>query len=182
MSNITIEIHLSLATPQQVIQEIKAFVVDSPAIAETHAAPPKASSGILRVQVRGSAIFSGYVRPRLVRLIPVGDKTDKPSLVTSFAVLLYVVQLAYYVSGTADGTADYTIQFLEQYQRYFRETKIDGLVVPFDQVKKAIQTEERPSNHFEKRASRKEWQSCGLIQGRLEHIRLNTLGSTTVPL
>ena len=41
------------------------------------------------------------------------------------------------------GTADHTIEFIELYQRYIQETKMNDSVVPIDQAKQAIKNAER---------------------------------------
>jgi hypothetical protein len=133
-----IEIHLSQDAPQETIQELKALVVGPPGNGGAHVVQP-IEGATLRIQVRGVAITSGDIRPRLlVRLTPVDATTSKPSLIASLALLLVVFQITYYVSGTAD----HVIQFLDHYRDYF-QTKIDGFVVPIDQAKETIKNAER---------------------------------------
>jgi|SRR5271165_314112 len=128
---LTVEIHLSPTTPQQVIQELKALVVDSPA-----------ESATVRIQARGSITVTGQVHPRLapdipITLIPDEGKTGKPSLMATLAVLLCLSTIAYNVTGTADNI----LQFLEHYRSYF-QTKVNGSVVPIDQAKETIKNAE----------------------------------------
>jgi hypothetical protein len=124
-------IRLSPDTPQEVIQQILALVVPpqeregrihNATVAINTAITVKASP-----DVQASFFSSADVK---VTLIPQA-KTVKASFMGSLAVLLIITQLAYYVSGTAD----HTVQFLEHLKPHIRETKIDGSVVPFDQVK-----------------------------------------------
>lgn len=137
---LTVEIHLSPDAPQEVIQRIQALVVDSPSDQEIPRDQPGVVDGKYRPKPAASSYSSVNAVPQRLKLIPVEGKTGKPSLMATLAVLLIVCQITYYVSGTAD----HTIEFIELYQRYIQETKVNGSVVPIDQVKKTIKTEEHP--------------------------------------
>ena len=143
MSDITIEIHLSLATPEQVILDIEALVVDSPTIAETPIDQPGEVLWILRPGAVGSFLTSGYVHPRLVPSIQLTTvpsieiKTGRHFGLRTFLILSGII---YHVTGAAV----YTVQLIEKQQPHIQETKINGSVVPIDEVKKTIKNEERP--------------------------------------
>jgi hypothetical protein len=127
---LTVEIHLSPTTPQVVIQQILALVV----------APQEREGRIHNATVAINAGITVKASPDIqVKLIPVEGKTGKWSLPSGLRVLLFVVELAFYVSGTADQT----IQFLDHYRSYF-QTKVNGSVVPIDQAKETIKNAEQP--------------------------------------
>lgn len=135
-----VEIHLSQDTPQEVIQQILALVVDSSEEQETPTDQPAVVDGVLRIKgVAASSFSSADVQPSSVRLIPVESKTGKASLMASLAVILCLSTITFNVTGTADNI----LQFLEHYRTYFH-TKVDGLVVPIDQAKQTIQNAEHP--------------------------------------
>jgi hypothetical protein len=144
MSDITIEIHLSPNSPQEVIQLINALAalavaVDSPKrVGTIHNAKVEIDSGVsvlasadvlhnakVGIGLGASSLSSADVQ---VRLTPVETKTGKWPLGFGLRVFLVVAGIAYYVSGTADNT----VQFLKNLKPHVRETKIDGSVVPFD--------------------------------------------------
>jgi hypothetical protein len=124
---LTVEIHLSPTTPQVVIQQILALVVDSPT--ETSAA--------VHIKAKGAITVTGEVHPRYVQvqLVPFDAKAK---LILTGSIALFLSTVAYNVSGTALNI----LEFLEHYREYF-ETRINGSVVPIDQAKETIKNAER---------------------------------------
>jgi hypothetical protein len=127
---LTVGIRLSPTTPLEVIQQIRALVVDSPPNTETPIDQPAVMDGILRIKAAGSAITSGHVQPRFVRLIPVDATTSKGS--SWVKLIVDAVSIPYYVVWTGVGI----LTFLGLIQPHIQEIKeaVTGLTVPFEQL------------------------------------------------
>jgi hypothetical protein len=132
-----IEIHLSPDTPQEVIQELKGFVVGPP---PTEGGAKVAESGddgpILRVQARGGVITSGNVQPRLELEIvsPQEFETKKWSQRFGIPTFIFAAGIIFHIVSTP------TVEYIEKYRPYVQETKINGSVKPLDEAIKAVRS------------------------------------------
>ena len=113
-----IQIHLSPDTPQEVIQELKSFVVGPP--------PPEGGakivqsgddSPILRIQARGGIITSGNVQPRLeLELVsPPEFKAKKWSQGFGIPTFIFAAGIIFHILSTP------TVEDIEKYRPYVQD-------------------------------------------------------------
>lgn len=117
---LTVEIYLSPTTPQQVIQEIKARVVDSPTNAETPLDQPGVVDGIYRPMPAASSHSSANVHPHfqldpsiVLKTVPsIELKAGKSSLGFGVRTFLIAAGCIYQVTCAAV----YTVPLIGQLQ------------------------------------------------------------------
>jgi hypothetical protein len=132
-----IEIHLSPDTPQDVIQELKGFVVGPP---PTEGGAKVVESGdgspILRIRARGGVITSGNVQPKLeLEIVSTQEfETKKWSQRFGIPTFIFAAGVIFHFVSTP------TVEHIEKYRPYVQETKINGSVEPLDEAIKAVRS------------------------------------------
>jgi hypothetical protein len=136
---LTVGIRLSPTTPEEIIQQIRALVVDSASDKEIPIDQQAAVDGIVRIKAAARSTSSASVN--LVKLIPVDAATSKDS---SWLRLIDIASISYVVTIVVG-----TVQLLIWLQPHIEEIReaVTGLTVPFEQLVERVTkslSEEQP--------------------------------------